>query len=211
MTVYLKIMNKKKYFLEIFKKAEKKYGNNPKRLAAEGWHSNWKTLVGIIMSAQSRDETTIQIAKNLFKKYTKLIDLAEANLSDVKKVFRSLNYNNTKAKNVINTSKIILKDYKGRVPNTLDELIKLPGVGRKTANLVLGEVYGKEAICIDTHCHRISNVLGLVKTKTPYETELELQRIAPKRYWNKINRLFVLWGKDVPGRDKQRLIGYLKK
>jgi len=211
LTVYLKIVDRKKYFLEIYKKAIKKYGSYSKRLAAEGWNSNWKTLIAIMMSAQSRDETTILIAKTLFKKYSTLNSLAKANVSDVKNIFGSLNYNNTKAKNVVNTSRIILKRYKGKVPNNLERLMELPGVGRKTANLVLSEIYGKDAICIDTHCHRISNVLGLVKTKTPYETELELQKIAPKKYWNKINRLFVLWGKEVSGRDKNKLINHLKK
>ena len=184
----------------------KKYGNSTKRLAAEKWGANWKTLISIMMSAQSRDEITIPIARNLFKKYPKLKDLANAKILDVKKIFNSLNYNNTKAKNVISTAKLLLKTYKGKIPDNLNDLIKLPGVGRKTANLVLSEIYNKQTITVDTHCHRISNVLELVNTKNPLETELELQKIAPKRYWNKINRLFVLWGKDVPGRNKEKLL-----
>jgi endonuclease-3 len=199
-------MNKKEYFLKIYKKARKKYGKSSKRLAAEKWGPAWKTLVATIMSAQSRDETTIPIAQKLFKKYPTLEKLAVAKVSDVKKVFKSLNYNNTKAKNVVSAAKFILKEYKGKIPKKIDLLVKIPGVGRKTANLVLSEVYGKATITIDTHCHRISNVLGLVKTKNPHETELALQKIAPKRYWNKINRLFVLWGKEVPGRNKKRLL-----
>lgn len=204
-------MNKKEYFLLIFEKLKKKYGTNKKRLAAEGWKSNWKTLISIIMSAQSRDETTIPIAKNLFDKYRSLRSLSEAKLKDIIDVFSSLNYKNNKAKNVLETAKILIKKYNGKVPDTLEELIELPGVGRKTANLVLSEIHRKDAICIDTHCHRIANVIGLVKTKNPHETELELQKIAPKKHWSKINRLFVLWGKDVSGKDKSKLISHLEK
>ena len=82
-------------------------------------------------------------------------------------------------------------------------------MGRKTANLVLAEIHSKDAICVDTHVHRFSNVLGLVTTKTPHETEIALQKIAPRDYWSKINRIFVLWGKDVRGRDKKRLLNKL--
>jgi endonuclease III len=203
-------MNEKAYFLEIYKKARKKYGGDNKRLAAEDWGADWKTLIATIMSAQSRDETTIPIAENLFRKYTSLRKLANARVSDVKKIFKSLNYNNTKARNVVLAAKYILEEFNGKIPEDLEDLIKIPGVGRKTANLVLGEVYGKEAICVDTHVHRISNVLGLVKTKTPNGTELALQRIVPKKYWNKINRLFVLWGKEVPGMCKERLLERLE-
>ncbi len=199
-------MDKKKYFLEIYRKVNKKYGKDRKRLAAEKWNPCWKTLIVTMMSAQSRDEITIPIADKLFKKYPKLEDLANAKISDVKKIFKSLNYNNTKAKNVINASKFLLEEHRSKIPRDLESLVKIPGVGRKTGNLVLSVVHGKQAICVDTHVHRISNVLGLVRTKTPHKTEVELQKIAPKKYWNKINRVFVLWGKEVPGRDKKRLL-----
>ena len=187
-------MDKKKYFLEIYRKVNKKYGKDRKRLAAEKWNPCWKTLIVTMMSAQSRDEITIPIADKLFKKYPKLEDLANAKISDVKKIFKSLNYNNTKAKNVINASKFLLEEHRSKIPRDLESLVKIPGVGRKTGNLVLSVVHGKQAICVDTHVHRISNVLGLVRTKTPHKTEVELQKIAPKKYWNKINRVFVLWG-----------------
>ena len=95
------------------------------------------------------------------------------------------------------------------MPDGIDELLKLPGVGRKPANLVLSEVYGKDTITIDTHCHRILNVLGIVRAKTPRQTELEMMKIAPKKCWPRINRLFVLWGQDVRGRDKMKLLAKL--
>ncbi len=203
-------MNKKSYFLSIFKKAQKKYGSSNKRLAGEGWNSAWKTLIVTIMSAQSRDDTTIPIAENLFKKYNSLEKLANAKYSNVYKIFKGLNYNRTKAKNVIAAAKFLIKEYKGKVPNEIEELIKIPGVGRKTANLVLSEVHGKDAICVDTHCHRLLNVLGVVKTKTPQQTEFEMMKIAPRKYWSKINRILVLWGKEAPGRDKKKLLEHLE-
>lgn len=202
-------MNKKKYFLEIFKKAEKKYNKYEKRLAAEGWKYDWQTLIATIMSAQSRDEATITTAKNLFNKYDSLEKLANAKYEDVLNILKSLNYNKTKTKNIINTANILIKEYNGKIPDTIEKLVKLQGVGRKTANLVLSEIYVKDAICVDTHVHRISNVVELVKTKNPYETEMALQKIAPKRYWSKINRILVLWGKEVSGRDKKKLLDNL--
>ena len=204
-------MNKTALFLEIFKKAEKKYGKSEKRLAGEGWEYDWQTLITTIMSAQSRDETTIPIAENLFKKYPTLESLAKAKYEEVLMAFKSLNYNKTKAKNVIAAAQYMINNYQGKTPDTIEQLIEIPGVGRKTANLIITEIHNKEGICVDTHVHRISNVLGLVKTKTPHQTELELQKIAPKKYWSRINRIFVLWGKDAPGKNKQRLLKKLEE
>ena len=204
-------MNKTTLFLQIFKKAEKKYGKSDKRLAGEGWKYDWQTLITTIMSAQSRDETTIPIAENLFKKYDSLESLSKAKNQDALIIFKSLNYNKTKAKNVIAAAQYLIKTHEGKVPDTIEKLIEIPGVGRKTANLIITEIHNKDGICVDTHVHRISNVLGLVKTKTPHQTELELQKIAPKKYWSRINRIFVLWGKDVPGRDKKRFLKRLEE
>ncbi len=203
--------NKIDYFLEIFNLAEKKYGSVEKRLAGEGWAENWQTLIATIMSAQSRDETTIPIAENLFSKYTKLSDLAKANYSNVLFILRSLNYNRTKAKNIIACAKVLVENYNGILSETIDELVKLPGVGRKTANLVITECFSKDGICVDTHVHRISNVFGFVKTKTPNETEIELMKIVPREYWSRINRIFVLWGKEVAGKDKNKLLKAIKQ
>ncbi len=199
-------MDKSNLFLKIFRKAEKKYSSSTKRLAAEGWNEDWQVLITTIMSAQSRDETTIPIAENLFLKYKNLKELADAKYSDVLEIFKSLNYNRSKARHVIEAGKFILSEFNGKIPDEIDELIKIPGVGRKTANLIITEVHDKDGICVDTHVHRISNVLGLVKTKTPHKTEEELKKIAPKEYWARINRIFVLWGKEVPGRDKDKLL-----
>jgi endonuclease III len=198
-------------FLKVFRKAEAKYSKSSKRLAGEGWDSAWKTLIVTIMSAQSRDETTIMIAKQLFEKYNNLEKLSGARYVDVYRIFSGLNYNKTKAKNVIGAARMLFNEFDGEVPDDIDKLVKLPGVGRKTANLVLTEEFGKDGICVDTHVMRLSNVLGLVKTKTPEQTEYELMKIAPKEYWSRINRIFVLWGKDVAGRDRNRFFAKLKE
>ncbi len=202
-------MNKRKYFLEIFKLAEMKYGNLEKRLAGEGWKKPWQTLFATIMSAQSRDETTIPIAETLFEKYKTLREISNAKYLNVLSILKSLNYNKTKTKNIIACAKMLIEEFNGEVPNKIDDLVKLPGVGRKTANLVLSEIYGFDTITVDTHVHRISNVLGFVKTKNPAETEFELMKIVPKNYWSRINRIFVLWGKEVSGRNKIKFLNAL--
>jgi len=207
-TLYSK-MSKKELFLRIFRKAEARYGHVEKRLAAEGWKEEWQTLIATVMSAQSRDETTIPIAEKLFERYETLEKLGAARYEGVLSILQSINYNKTKAKNVIAAANYILNNFRGRIPEDIEKLVEIPGVGRKTANLVLAEIHSKDAICVDTHVHRFSNVLGLVTTKTPHETEIALQKIAPRDYWSKINRIFVLWGKDVRGRDKKRLLNKL--
>src|SRR3989339_828771 len=202
-------MNKTACFLEIFKKAEKRYKSSNVRLASEGWEEPWQTLIVTVMSAQSRDETTIPIAEELFKKYPTLRSLAGAQYPDVLVVLKSLNYNRTKARHVIACAKVLIADHGGKVPDDMDKLVRLPGVGRKTAALVLSEVFHKPAVCVDTHVHRIANVFGFVQTRAPAQTEKELMGLVPRQYWSRINPVFVRWGKDVPGRDRERFLAKL--
>jgi endonuclease III len=206
-------MDKRKEFLKVLMKAEKRYGKSEKRLAGDRvhWGEGWKVLIATIMSAQSRDETTIVIGEKLFGRYRTLKSLSRAKYGDVYKIFSGLNYNKTKAKHVIACAKMLIKDFGGKVPSDIDELVKLPGVGRKTANLVITEVHKLDGICVDTHVHRISNVLGFVKTKTPDKTEMALREIVPKKDWSRVNRLFVLWGKEIPGKDRDRLLDKLEE
>ncbi|MFH1290748.1 MAG: endonuclease III [Nanoarchaeota archaeon] len=203
-------MSKKSQFLKIFRKANKKYSSSNKRLAADSWPAPWQTLITTIYSAQSRDELTIPVMEETFKKLPTLKAYASAPISKIMRLTRKINYYKTKSKNSKAAAQALIKHFNSHVPDTIDELIKLPGVGRKTANLVITEIHNKDGICVDTHVHRISNVLGLVHTKTPHQTELALMKIAPKRYWSKINRIFILWGKEVPGRNKKRLLAKLK-
>lgn len=201
---------RQKHFLEVFTLAQKKYGKSKYRLAGEGWEHVWQTLIATIMSAQTRDETTIPVAEKLFKKYPTLKALASADVKDVRIMIGAVNYCNTKAKHVVETAQLLIEKYDSKVPDKIDELITLPGVGRKTANLIIAECYNKDGICVDTHVHRISNVFGFVHTKNPTETELELQKVAPKRLWKHINRVFVLWGKEVMGYNEADFLAALK-
>ena len=204
------VLRRRREFLKVWRLAQKKYSGSTKRLAGEGWLYDWQLLVTTMMSAQNRDEITIPVAEALFKKYKSLSQLANANVSELKNDIKKINYNATKAKHIIETANILLNDFGGKVPSTRDDLVKLPGVGIKTANLVLAELYAQDAICVDTHVHRIANVFGFVNTKTPEQTEKELMLVAPRKYWNKINRIFVLWGQDVKGYDKHKFLEKLK-
>jgi endonuclease-3 len=163
-------------------------------------------LLATICSAQNRDEVTIPVMERFFEKFNALEKIAGAHVEAIKKYIRSINYYENKAKYLKETARILLEKFNGRVPSKMEELIELPGVGRKTANLVLSVIHKQDTITVDTHVHRLSNVLGLVNTKTREKTEKELEKIAPRKYWRRINRIFILWGKDVPGRDKRKLL-----
>ncbi|HET6457544.1 MAG TPA: endonuclease III [Nitrosopumilaceae archaeon] len=154
-------------------------------------------LIGTILSARTRDENTSAVVKKLFTRYKSARSLAQAKLSDVEKIIKSTGFYHVKAKRVIEVASLIDSKYSGKVPDTLEELLKLPGVGRKTANCVLVYAFEKPAIPVDTHVHRISNRLGLVQTKTPEETELELMKKIPKKYWLRINDTFVMYGQNI--------------
>ena len=154
-------------------------------------------LIGTILSARAKDEATSRIVKDLFKVYKNPKQLANAKVRDVEKIIKSIGFYHVKAKRIIEVAKIIYSKYKGVVPDDLEKLVELPGVGRKTANCVLVYAYEKPAIPVDIHVHRISNRLGLVKTKNPEETEFELMKIFPKRLWLNINETFVKYGQNI--------------
>lgn len=154
-------------------------------------------LIGTILSARTKDESTTKVVKELFKKYKDAKALANAKLKDVEKIIKPIGFYHVKAKRIIEVASIINSKYKGKVPDILDELVALPGVGRKTANCVLVYAFEKPAIPVDIHVHRISNRLGLVKTKTPEETEMELMEKIPKKFWLEINDAFVMYGQNI--------------
>lgn len=154
-------------------------------------------LIGTILSARTKDETTTKVVNVLFSKYKNDKALANAKLKDVEKIIKSIGFYHIKAKRIIEVSKIINSKYKGKVPDNLEKLVELPGVGRKTANCVLVYAFDKPAIPVDIHVHRISNRLGLVETKTPEETELELMKKIPEKFWLEINDTFVMYGQNI--------------
>ena len=154
-------------------------------------------LIGTILSARTKDENTTKVVKKLFSRYRTPKALASAKVRDVEKLIKSIGFYHVKAKRIIEVARIIHSQYKGSVPENFEKLIELPGVGRKTANCVLVYAFDKPAIPVDTHVHRISNRLGLVDTKTPEETEFELMKKIPKKYWLQINETFVMFGQNI--------------
>lgn len=185
--------------------------NDKMRLAAEKWKNPWQTLVSIILSARTRDEKTIPVAKKLFEKFSSSKKLANAELSDVKKIIKPINFYKTKSKNIINCSRVISKKYKGKVPDKMEELIELSGVGRKTANVFISET-GGEGIGIDTHVSYISQKLGWTSNKNPHKIEIDLKELFSKKYWNKVNATLVRFGKTHTSRkEKDRLLEEIEK
>lgn len=158
---------------------------------------SFSILIGTILSARTKDETTTKVVKILFSKYKNAKELANAKIKDVEKIIKSIGFYHVKSKRIIEVAKIINFKYNGIVPDSLEKLIELPGVGRKTANCVLVYAFDKPAIPVDIHVHRISNRLGLVNTKTPEETEHELMKITPKKYWVQVNDTFVMYGQNI--------------
>ena len=168
-----------------------------KKLQEEELGDPFKILIGTILSSRTRDETTTKVVKTLFKRFKNAKELAEGNLEEVKQIIHSIGFYNVKAKRIIEVSQLIVKRFDGKVPNSIEKLLELPGVGRKTANCVLVYGFNIPAIPVDIHVHRISNRIGLVNTKTPEKTEIELSSIIDRRYWLKLNNTFVMYGQNV--------------
>ena len=154
-------------------------------------------LIGTILSARTKDEATTKAVKALFSKYKNPKELAGAKVKDVEKIIKSIGFFHVKSKRIIEVANIIHTKHKDKVPDDLDTLVQLPGVGRKTANCVLVYAFEKPAIPVDIHVHRISNRLGLVDTKNPEETEQELMKKIKKKYWIDINDTFVMYGQNI--------------
>ncbi len=154
-------------------------------------------LIGTILSASTRDENTTKVMKNLLSHYKSPKALSSAKVKEVEKIIKPIGFYHVKAKRIIKVASIINSQYGGNVPDDFEKLVELPGVGRKTANCVLVYAFDKPAIPVDTHVHRISNRLGLVRTKAPEDTEKELMKKIPKKYWLEINDTFVMYGQNI--------------
>ncbi len=157
----------------------------------------FKILIGTILSTRTRDEVTTAVIKALFSRFKNPDELSRANLSDIKKLIQKIGFYNVKASRLKEVSQLIIKKYNGEVPSNLDDLLTLPGVGRKTANCVLVYGFKKAAIPVDIHVHRISNRIGIVNTKNPEETENVLQKSIDKKYWIRVNETFVTFGQNI--------------
>jgi endonuclease-3 len=188
----------------IIRKMEKVlYSQKPPRLTAlrrlqmEERGDPFKILIGTILSARTRDENTTRILNRLFQRFKNSKELAEADIEEIKMIIHSTGFYNIKARRIKEVSELILKRFNGKVPDDVESLLKLPGVGRKTANCVLVYGFNKSAIPVDVHVHRISNRLGIVNTKNPEMTEMELNRLVSKKYWIKVNDIFVMYGQNI--------------
>jgi endonuclease-3 len=180
----------------IFKELKKLYPNDfiGSNISKDPFH----VLISTVLSHQTRDERTIMAAKNLFSKYPDAFSLAKAKVDDVRKLIKPVGMYNVKAKRIIQISRILVEKYNGEVPRNYEEVISLPGVGRKTANILFSFAYdSNKHIAVDTHVHKIANRLELVNTKTPDQTEQELYKIIPRSEWKNVNTLFVQHGQQI--------------
>ncbi len=159
--------------------------------------SPFKVLIATILSARTKDETTTQAVRKLFKVVQCPDDLRHVSLAELEKLIHPVGFFRVKAKHLKKLPDVLDLEFDGHIPDTIDELCRLPGVGRKTANLVVTVAFDKHGICVDVHVHRITNRLGLIQTQTPLETEMRLREILPKRYWKSWNRQLVSFGQTL--------------
>jgi len=166
-------------------------------LVGKRWKSPYLVLVSCLLSLRTKDETTLSASKKLFHLAATPRRMVKLFVGEIERAIYPVGFYRTKARRIIGISRDILERFGGKVPDTIEELLTLKGVGRKTANLVLTEGFHKPAMCVDTHVHRISNRLGYIQTKTPEQTENALREKLPKKYWGEYNALLVLWGQNI--------------
>ena len=191
-------MNKQQQLREKAQKAEKLLRKTyPHALCSLQHDDPFRLLVAVRLSAQCTDARVNLVTPNLFDAYPNVQSMAAAPLEKVEEIIRSCGFYHAKARNIIDMSQMLLDDFDGKVPNSIEQLTRLPGVGRKTANLIMGDVYGQPAIVADTHLIRITNLLGLVSTKDPLKVEFALRELVPAEYSNNFCHRCVLHGRAV--------------
>ena len=183
--------------IEILKEHYERWEAPVVTLVAQHTHDPFKVLICALLSTRTRDETTAKVCEKFFKKVKSPEDILKLPLKELEELIYPVGFYRNKAKQLKKLAEILIRDFGGEVPKTREELLKLPGVGRKVANLVLADGYNISAICVDTHVHRITNRWCLIKTKTPEETEKKLMEVLPKEYWIVINRLLVAFGQRI--------------
>lgn len=181
-------------YLEVIKILKKEYPVN--RIALE-FKDPLQLLIATILSAQCTDERVNKVTPGLFKKYKTARDYAEAELPVLEQEIKSTGFYKNKARSIVNCCKELVKKYNGKVPDKLEELVKLPGVGRKTANVILGNAYGIPGIVVDTHVKRVSYRLGLTKNTDPEKIEFDLMKIIPKQDWTHFSNALIYHGRNV--------------
>ena len=186
---------KKEEIIKTIDILSKEYPNTKGSL---NFNNPFEILVAVCLSAQCTDERVNQVTPNLFKKFGTPALMAKADLKDIETLIHSCGFYKNKAKNLKAASQKIMDDFNGKVPQTMDELITIPGVGRKSANVIMLEAFGDaQGIAVDTHCKRLSNKIGFSKESDPKKIEEDLIRKIPKTYWAKINHLFMDHGRKI--------------
>ena len=181
--------------VETLKKADQPQSDFVKLM--DSFNDPYHVLIACILSLRTNDRTTYPATLRMLELGKTPADFAKLDVKTLEKAIYPVGFYANKAKQIVELSKELVEKYDSKVPDEIDDLVKFNGVGRKTANLVLSEGFKKPAICVDVHVHRISNRLGYVKTKTPEETEFELRKKLPKKYWIDINSLLVTHGQNV--------------
>ena len=157
----------------------------------------FRVLISTILSHRTRDERTAMASRQLFRRYSTVVTLARAPVADVRRRIKPVNFHVGKARRVKEVARYLLAHHGGKVPRAYEDLLAIPMVGPKTANCVLVYAFGEAAIPVDTHCHRVPNRIGFVRTKTPEATEAALKRLLPRSYWLDVNELVIRFGKEV--------------
>ena len=177
-----------------------RYGDLP--VTELTYENNYQLLIAIMLSAQSTDKQVKKITPKLFSYIKYPQDAVNLGEEKINKIIKSVNYHNTKAKNIVLMSKKLIQEYNSMVPNDFDELVLLNGVGRKTANLLLSIAFQQNRIAVDTHVHRVANRLGIAQSNTPKETEVQLAKNIPLQHHRVINSLFIPLGREFCGARK---------
>ena len=188
-------MNKKKQALEIIERLKKEY---PDADCTLDYDDAWKLLVSVRLAAQCTDARVNVVVQDLYAKFPTMEDLAAADVDEIEEIVRPCGLGKSKARDISLCMKMLMEEYRGRVPDDFDALLKLPGVGRKSANLIMGDVFGKPAIVTDTHCIRLTNRMGLVDgIKEPKKVEMALWKIIPPEEGSDFCHRLVYHGRDV--------------
>ena len=161
------------------------------------YNNEFELLCAVMLSAQTTDVRVNIVTEELFKKFKNPYDYLDADIKEIEELIKSIGLYKNKAKNLKKTAEILVEKFDGKVPNTREELESLPGVGRKTANVVLSVAFGIPAIAVDTHVHRTANRIGLVKSKNVWETEQQLMELIPKEDWFKAHHVLILYGRRI--------------
>lgn len=187
-------MTKKEKIKYVINILEKRYGNPKTEL---NYETEFQLMVAVILSAQCTDKRVNIVTKELFKVVKEAVDIENMDINTLEKYIMSTGFYHNKAKNIKENAKILINNYNSVLPHNMDDLLKLPGVGRKTANVLLHELWGiSTGIVVDTHVIRIVNLLGIVNTRNPLIIERELMKLVPKEYYRKITHYFILHGRE---------------